>query len=89
LTFYQSWKLYFSAVTCGLLLVVCLNMLGPWRQLDWLESAALQVGLPSLVQLMVISLVLCKYSRRASLATGLGVLVTNLVAVTVMIAAAA
>jgi len=89
LTFYQSWKVYFTAVASGLVLVVCLNLAMPWRQLGLAEVLALQAGLPCLTHLVVIAVLLGRYSRRALLAEGVGVLLTNLIAVTVMFAAAA
>jgi hypothetical protein len=89
ITFYQSWKVYFTAVASGLVLVVCVNLAMPWRQLGLAEVLALQAGLPCLTHLVVIAVLLGRYSRRALLAEGVGVLLTNLIVVSVMVAAAA
>jgi hypothetical protein len=89
LTFYQTWKVYFTAVASGLLLIVCLNLFVPWRQLSWAEVVTLQIGLPCLAHFLVTVVYLGRFSRRALLAEGVGVLLTNLVAVTVMVATAA
>jgi len=88
-TFYQTWKVYLGAVASGMLLVVCVNLIVPFHQLEWREAAALQIGLPCLVQLVVVVLMVRKFTRRTLLAEGAGVLVTNLVAVTVMLALSA
>jgi hypothetical protein len=88
LTFYHTWRVYFIAVGGGLLLVVCLNLFVPWRQLSWAEVVALQAGLPCLAHFLVIAVFLGRFSRRALLAEGVGVLLTNLIAVTVMVATA-
>jgi hypothetical protein len=88
-TFYQTWKVYLAAVASGMLLIACVNLIVPFHKLDWREAAALQIGLPCLAQLVVVALMLRKFSRHTLLAEGAGVLVTNLVAVTVMIAVSA
>jgi hypothetical protein len=89
ITFFQSWKVYLAAVSFGLILIVVLNLLMPRRQLGSVELLALQAGATCLTHLLVIGLLLRKFSGRALLAQGVVVLSTNLVAFTLMHALAA
>ena len=84
LTFLQSWKIYLAAVSFGLILIAGLNLMMPRRHLGSAELLAIQAGATCLTHLLVIALLLRKFSCRAFLAQGVVVLSTNLVDFTLM-----
>ena len=87
ITFLESWKVYFAAVCCGLMLIVVLNCVMPTLQIGFAEVVTLQAAVPCVAQFLMILLLLRRYSRKALLAQGCVVLLTNMIATAVLLSA--
>jgi len=87
-TFAQSWKAYLVAVCCGLCLMICLNLVLPSGEMEAAALLAIQFSVTSLAHFAVILLRLRKFSHAALLAQGCVVMLTNLVAITLILSVA-
>jgi len=85
LSFFQSWKIYLTALACGFGIIFCLNFVLPSGNLNTVQALALQLALTCVTHFLVVLLCLRWYSCRALLAQGGAVLLTNLVAITLMV----